>query len=253
MSKSESPARAAHRRTSGRSGAPGSRLSQGTVYYDSDRCRFPLVGGVDFDNLGRQLATGLTRMAVAVQPAGQSPEADLPRTLAQQQVLLLLARRRPEFALWGLAAELGMALPDALAAVAELEREGLVEMVPAPSYSPGEVLVAVTERGLAQAPLVRHWAADLLAAMDELDHAEQLRLLGVVIRHIQILQQRNQIPVTKMCVTCRFFDGYAHPGSTAPHHCRLVDAPFGHRELRLHCPDQVAGEHPDDKPMAKES
>lgn len=208
---------------------------------------------MDFDTLGRQLATGLARMAVAVQPAGETPATEIPRTLAQQQVLLLLARRRPEFALRKLAGELGMSLPDAVAAISELRREGLVEMLPAPSYSPGEVLVAVTERGLAQAPQIRHWAADLLAAMDDLDHAEQLRLLGVVIRHIQILQRRNQIPVTRMCVTCRFFDGYAHPGSAAPHHCRLVDAPFGHRELRLRCPEAVPGEEPGVTPARQES
>lgn len=208
---------------------------------------------MDFETLGRQLATGLVRMAVAVQPPNETLDAEAPRTLAQQQVLLLLARRRPEFPLRTLAGELGIQLPDAVAAVSELQDEGLVRMLPAPSYSPSEVLVAVTERGLTQAPTVRHWAADLLAAMDDLDHAEQLRLLGVVIRHIQILQRRNQIPVTKMCVTCRFFDGYAHPGSAAPHHCRLVDAPFGHRELRLRCPEQVAGEQLAGEPATKES
>lgn len=113
-------------------------------------------------------------------------------------------------------------------------------MTPAPSYSPGEVRVALTDRGLAQSPQVRHWAGDLLAAVDELGPAEQERLLDVVLKHIQLMQRRGQIPVTRMCVTCKFFDGYAHPGSTAPHHCNLVDAPFGHRELRLRCPEQVA-------------
>jgi hypothetical protein len=44
--------------------------------------------------------------------------------------------------------------------------------------------------------------------------------------------------VVKMCLTCRFFDGYAHPGAADPHHCRLVDAPFGHQLLRLRCPEQ---------------
>jgi len=195
---------------------------------------------VDLDTLARQLATGLARMAVAVQAAGGPADAALPRTLVQQQVLLLLSRRRPEFPLRRLAGELGLTVPTALSAVSELQREGLVSMGPTPSYSPGEVMVALTERGLAQAPQVRHWAADLLAAMDDLDPNEKMRLLNVVIRHIQIMQQRDQIPVAKMCVTCKFFDGYAHPGSAAPHHCRLVDAPFGHRELRLRCPEQVA-------------
>lgn len=207
---------------------------------------------MDLDTLARQLATGLARMAVAVQAAGGPDEPDVPRTLVQQQVLLLLSRRRPEFALRKLAAELGLSIATALLAVSELQREGLVAMGPRPSYSPGEMLVALTERGLAQAPQVRHWAADLLAAIDDLDASEQVRLLGVVTRHIQNMQRRDQIPVAKMCVTCRFFDGYAHPGSAAPHHCRLVDAPFGHRELRLRCPDQVAAEPVTAEPEAAE-
>jgi hypothetical protein len=45
-------------------------------------------------------------------------------------------------------------------------------------------------------------------------------------------------------VTCRFFDGYAHPGSAEPHHCWLVDTPFGHQELRLRCPEAQPGEGP---------
>jgi hypothetical protein len=58
------------------------------------------------------------------------------------------------------------------------------------------------------------------------------------------MQREGQIPVTKMCVTCRFFDGYAHPGSAEPHHCWLVDAPFGHQQLRLRCPEGQPGEGP---------
>jgi DNA-binding MarR family transcriptional regulator len=200
---------------------------------------------MDLDILARQLATGLARVAVAVHAAGDGHEPAAPRTLVQQQILLLLARRRPEYPLPSLAAELGMSVPTAVAELAALVREGLVSMAPAPSYSPREVQIALTEHGAAQAPRVRHWAADLLAAIDELRPPEQARLLGVVTRHIQVMQRRNQIPVTKMCVTCRFFDAYAHPGSTTPHHCRLIDAPFGHRELRLRCPDQVGAAEPE--------
>lgn len=193
---------------------------------------------MDIELLARRLATGLARVAVAVHSSGEPLE--MPRTLAEQQILLLLARRRPEYPLRRLANELGMTTSDLMTALARLSREGLVSMQPAPSYSPDEMQVALTERGLDQAPAVRHWAADLLAAVDDLQLDDQVRLFEVVRRHIQLLQRRGQIPVTRMCVTCRFFDGYAHPGSAAPHHCRLVDAPFGHRELRLRCPEQVA-------------
>jgi hypothetical protein len=46
--------------------------------------------------------------------------------------------------------------------------------------------------------------------------------------------------MSQMCVTCRFFRPYAHPGAAAPHHCALVDAPFGDAQIRLDCPEHQA-------------
>jgi hypothetical protein len=98
--------------------------------------------------------------------------------------------------------------------------------------------VELTEGGRATAPGFLNWADALLAELEELGEDDQRRLLQVVTNQILAMQQRGQIPITKMCVTCRFFDGYAHVGTPEPHHCRLVDAPFGYRQLRLRCPDQ---------------
>ena len=95
--------------------------------------------------------------------------------------------------------------------------------------SPGDMPVKITDRGRAQAPELLHWASDLLAELGRLDEAGQRQLLLVVTGQIRRLQQQGQIPVVKMCLTCRFFDGYAHPGAADPHHCRLVDAAFGRR------------------------
>ena len=61
----------------------------------------------------------------------------------------------------------------------------------------------------------------------------------LVTDQIAQLQRAGRIPVTRICLTCRYFDGYAHPGTNLPHHCHLVDAPFGYREFRLRCPEQT--------------
>jgi DNA-binding MarR family transcriptional regulator len=192
---------------------------------------------VDFDHLAHRLATGLVRVAVATDSTGGA-EAGLERTIAQQQALLLLARRPREYSLSSLSADLGMPMPTAQTALATLCREGLVSMQPNPSYSPHDMRVALTERGRAQAPAFLNWADALLTELEELGEDDQRRLLQVVINQISAMQRSGQIPITKMCVTCRFFDGYAHVGTSQPHHCRLVDAPFGHRQLRLRCPEQ---------------
>ena len=194
------------------------------------------MGAVDLEALPRRLAAGLARVAVAMHLAADDPAAGLERTLAQQQLLLLLSRRRDGYALADLAADAGMTAPATEPALATLVREGLVVIRPA--ASPSDVLVRITDRGRAQAPEVLHWASDLLAELRNLDEVGQRQLLQVVTDHIRRLQQQGRIPVVKMCLTCRFFDGYAHPGTADPHHCRLVDAAFGHQLLRLRCPEQ---------------
>jgi DNA-binding MarR family transcriptional regulator len=199
--------------------------------------RQPWVAAVDNEALPHRLATGLARVAVAMHVAAEDPAADLERTLAQQQLLLLLSRRRGGYTLSELAADVGMTAAETESSIGTLVREGLVEMG-SPAASPLDVPVTLTDRGRAEAPELLHWAADLLAEFRKLDETGQRQLLQVVTGHIRRLQLRGQIPVVKMCLTCRFFDGYAHPGSADPHHCRLVDAAFGHQLLRLRCPEQ---------------
>jgi DNA-binding MarR family transcriptional regulator len=192
---------------------------------------------VDLERTASYLATGLARVAVAVHVAGDEAGRGLERTIAQQQVLLLLSRRRDVYPLTDLSADLGMTTQATLSAITTLNREGLVNMDPSPSYAPHDVRVSLTERGRDNSPELLNWAADLLAELHNLDEGGQQRLLSVVTDQIRRLQRQNQIPVTKMCVTCRFFDGYAHPGSADPHHCWLVDGAFGHQQLRLRCPE----------------
>jgi DNA-binding MarR family transcriptional regulator len=193
---------------------------------------------VDFEALPHRLATGLARVAVAMHLAADDPAAGLERTLAQQQLLLLVSRRRDGYTLAGLAADAGMTAPATASAIGTLVCEGLVVMRPAAAASPWDVSVKITDRGRAQAPELLHWASDLLAELRNLNEAGQRQLLQVVTGEIRRLQRQGQIPVVKMCLTCRFFDGYAHPGAADPHHCRLVDAAFGHQLLRLRCPEQ---------------
>jgi DNA-binding MarR family transcriptional regulator len=192
---------------------------------------------VDLESLPHRLATGLARVAVAMHLAADDPAAGLERTLAQQQLLLLLSQRRDGYTLSDLAGDAGMTTLTTESSIGTLVREGLVVMGSA-AASPSDVLVTITERGRAQAPHLLHWASDLLAELRNLDEMGQLQLLQVVTGHIRRLQQQGQIPVVKMCLTCRFFDGYAHPGTADPHHCRLVDAAFGHQLLRVRCPEQ---------------
>ena len=147
----------------------------------------------------------------------------------------------------GLAADAGMTAPATASAIGALVCEGLVVLRPSAVF-PWDVSVTITDRGRAQAPELMHWASDLLGELRFLNEAGQRQLLQVVTGQIRRLQEQGQIPVVKMCLTCRFFEGYAHPGAADPQHCRLVDAAFGHQLLRLRCPEQEPAAGPPQTP-----
>ena len=197
----------------------------------------------------QKLIAGLVRVAVMA-PVDPQPDAGLVAHPVQRQIMLLLSRRDREYRLATLAGELGSSVSVTMAVLSPLIAEGLVEMRPAPSYAAHDMRVAATERGLAETPAPANWADALLSEVDTLDAVTRQRMLRAVTSQIGDLQQAGRIPVTHMCLSCRFFEGYRHPGTVAPHHCWYVDAPFGYRELRLHCPDHSpSGAAPaDDQP-----
>jgi hypothetical protein len=59
---------------------------------------------------------------------------------------------------------------------------------------------------------------------------------------IRGLQESGSLPISRMCVRCRYFDPFRYPDSATPHHCHLVGAPFADRHLRIDCPDQEFNE-----------
>lgn len=190
----------------------------------------------------QKLVAGLVRVAVMAPADGPEPDHGLPP--AHRQVMLLLSRRDPEYRLSDLAAELGSTVAATMALLSPLIAEGLVEMRPAPSYAARDMRVAATTRGLATTPAPANWADKLLGEVETLSDGQQQRLLRMVTAKIGLMQQDGSIPVTRMCLSCRFFEGYRHPGTDNPHHCWFVDAPFGYRQLRLHCADHIPGEPP---------
>jgi len=200
---------------------------------------------VPMEAQAQKLVAGLVRVAVMAPVDGPEPAHGLPP--AHRQIMLLLGRRDREYRLSDLAGDLGSSVAATMALLSPLIADGLVEMRPAPSYAARDMRVAATDRGLATTPAPANWADQLLSEVEGLSDNQQARLLRMVTARIGLLQQQGSIPVTRMCVSCRFFDGYRHPGTPTPHHCWFVDAPFGYRELRLHCPDHIPGEPPKPK------
>ncbi len=192
--------------------------------------------------LPRRLTAGLSRLAVALR-AGQWRLAEARGlTPTQAHVLAVVASRggpgRPAPRLSEVAEQLAVTRPTASDAVAALERKGLVERRPDPRDGRASGLV-LTAEGEAAAREAGDPPAALLDAASDLSPAEAEALLRLVVKLIRGLQLRGAIAPARICITCRFFQPYAHPGdASAPHHCAYVDAPFGDRHLRLDCPEQ---------------
>jgi len=187
---------------------------------------------------GDRLAIGLVRLAAALAAVAGPDRKPVPYTLAEQQILLVLGSREGTCSLAELAVRLGMGQSATLSALSGLREVGLVTVVPKPSYRPSEVSVSLSEAGRDLPPVLVNWAGHLLSELESQPVPEQRRLLGVVVEQIAALQRKSHIPVTGMCMTCRFFRPYQHLGEPEPHHCELVDAAFGHRQLRVVCPEQ---------------
>lgn len=198
------------------------------------------------DALPRKVGTGLSKLGQALRSQAWKGAGSQGLTPTQGQVLAFLASIEPKQGaarLAEVAEALGITRPTASEAVGALVRKGLVAKERDPDDSRA-VALRLTEEGRAQAGQAALWPDFLLAAVDDLEAAEQQVFYRALIKMIRSLQQRGQIPLSQMCVTCRFFQPGVHDDAERPHHCAFVDAPFGERDLRLDCPDHVAAKPP---------
>lgn len=135
----------------------------------------------------------------------------------------------------------GLAVKPATAseAVTVLVAKGLVQKAKATDDGRA-VALDLTAKGQREADSFASWPDFLLAAVEGFSASEQEVFLRCLIKMVRQLQEAGQIPISRMCVTCQFFEPNVYSDSDLPHHCKLVDAPFGDRHLRLDCPEHVA-------------
>ena len=196
------------------------------------------------DALPRKVGIGLSKLGQALRSQAWKGAGNQGLTPTQGQVLAFLAGigpRQPGARLAAVAEALGITRPTASEAVGALVRKGLVAKGGDPDDSRA-IALSLTEEGRQQAQQAALWPDFLLAAVDDLEAGEQQVFYRALLKMIHSLQERGQIPVSQMCLTCRFFQPGAHDDVHRPHHCAFVDAPFGERDLRLDCADHVAAE-----------
>lgn len=192
---------------------------------------------IDETSAEERVLVGLSRIGTVLRSQrwrGTEPGGVHP---TQAQFLVELRRTHPRGArLTELADRLGLTRPTASESISALERKGMVKRQPDPSDGRARVIV-LTEAGNRAAAAAGTWPEALSGAVEELDAKERGVLLRLIVKLIQGLQVRGEIPPQQLCVTCRYFREGVHDDPVRPHHCAFVDAPFGDSQLRLDCGD----------------
>jgi DNA-binding MarR family transcriptional regulator len=195
---------------------------------------------LEADPLDARVVTGLAKIGLATRHRAWAEGEGQGITPTQGQILALLrARGEAGMRVTEIAAAMAVAPPTATVAVQALERKGLVRKTRAGDDARVRTLT-LTPEGEREAARAAGWADFLLGAVDALSPAEQEVFLRGLVKMIHTLQERGEVPVSRMCVTCRYFRPRVHADPARPHHCAFVDAPFGDRSLRLDCADHEA-------------
>jgi DNA-binding MarR family transcriptional regulator len=185
-----------------------------------------------------KLVTGLAKLGIAMRHQTWSRAGRRGLNPTQGQVLVVLrAAGGQGLRVSELADQLAVATATVSDSVAALARKGLVTKQRDPADARA-VAVFLTVTGQAEAEEAAGWPDVLLEAVRTLEADEQAALYRALLKTVRALQVRGRIPVSQMCVTCRFFRPDAHAGALRPHHCALVDAPFGDAQIRLDCPER---------------
>jgi len=192
-----------------------------------------------FDHLNEPLpqrvSAGLSRLAAVQRAHAQRTGAAAGLTPTQGRILAFLERRSEGAAGLGeIAADLAVTPATASEAVQALVRKGLVAKTAATVDRRG-IAVRLSEAGVARLRAAGESPDAVVDVIAMLPVEEQAALLRVLVRLIRELQVRGEIPIQRVCVTCRYFRPYAHDDPSTPHHCAFVNAAFGDRHLRLDC------------------
>jgi DNA-binding MarR family transcriptional regulator len=185
--------------------------------------------------LPRRIVTGLSKVSVALRHRAQAGAGTRHLTPLQGAILAAL-HAGPGQRASALAERLAVTLPTISDSVRALVAKRLVERRRDPADARA-ALLHLTPAGRAEGRRAAGWPDFLAAAVDALSEDEQEVFYTGLVKMIRALQERGDIPVSRMCVTCTHFRPHVRDSATHPHHCAYVDAPLAARELRLDCPE----------------
>lgn len=187
--------------------------------------------------LCERIIAGLSKLCIALRSQSWQGAGSQGLTPTQGQILALLhTRSQTGTRLSAVAAALAVSAATASDAVSSLVKKGLVARDRA-TDDRRAISIRLTATGQAQAVQAAQWPHFLVAAVDSLSPLEQEVFFRSITKVIRTLQAEGRISAVRMCATCKYFRARVHIEERRPHHCALVDAPFGDADLRLDCPE----------------
>jgi DNA-binding MarR family transcriptional regulator len=189
----------------------------------------------DTDVLRARIVQGLNKIGLAMKSREWEEAAGSNLSPTQGQILSLLQGRGAQ-RLSAVAEALAITSATASDAVSTLKEKKLVLKRRSPDDARA-LAIELTSSGRKRAAQMAHWPDFLATAVDALSPEEQLVFHRGLIKMIRVLQERRQIPISRMCVNCLYFRPQVHTDKARPHHCDFVDGAFGDRELRIDCSD----------------
>lgn len=197
---------------------------------------------VHSEPLERRIATALAKVGTALKHQSLQNAGERGLSPLQAQILVQLhlsGGERPS----DLADRLAVRLPTISDSVRVLVDKGLVDRQRDADDARATRLV-LTEAGRTEARRAAGFSDFLASAVEAMSAPEQEVFLNGMLKMIRTLEERGQIPLSSMCVSCTHFRPNAHPREDRPHHCAFVDAPLGARHLRLECHEHEAAAAP---------
>jgi len=183
-----------------------------------------------------QLLVGLHRLGQALRQGAWDSAGSARISPLQADILRHLARNAPSRRQSDLVVALASTAPTISDAVRVLVGKGLLERTK-DLVDTRAVNLVLTAAGKVEAARLATIPPALRAALDALDADDVAGMLRGTVKMIRALQEQRAIPVSRTCVTCRFYRPAQPPGSAHPHHCLFVGADFGDAQLRLDCSD----------------
>tara|TARA_R110002072_G_scaffold121359_1_gene255097 strand:+ start:1455 stop:2099 length:645 start_codon:yes stop_codon:yes gene_type:complete len=185
------------------------------------------------DPVSVQIGTGLARIGDALRSQAWQKASAAGLTPTQARALAQIRAAGDGLALSDLARGLGVSAPTASETVKALVAKKLVRKTQKPDRR--SFALMLTEAGQEQAAGADAWPEFLEHAISSLADSDQAGLMRGLSLVIRTLQDKGAIDPQRQCLTCRYFQPYAHDGTDKPHHCGLVDAAFGEPALRIDC------------------